>query len=188
MSKGGKMPDDEHVMAQVRDGRVEMLAILFERHHVRLFNFFLRLTGNRPLSEDLTQELFLRILKYRHTYRGESKFSTWMYQIARNLHIDQLRSRRPEIPIDDLYEEKPCPRPCPAQNAETQQEADLLARALERLPLRKREVLLLSRFQNLKYQEIAGLLECSVESVKVQVHRSLKELRRHYLELQGGTR
>jgi RNA polymerase sigma factor (sigma-70 family) len=186
MSKGGKMPDDEHVMAQVRDGRVEMLAILFERHHVRLFNFFLRLTGNRPLSEDLTQELFLRILKYRHTYRGESKFSTWMYQIARNLHIDQLRSRRPEIPIDDLYEEKPCPRPCPAQNAETQQETDLLA--LERLPLRKREVLLLSRFQNLKYQEIAGLLECSVESVKVQVHRSLKELRRHYLELQGGTR
>ena len=182
------MPDDEQVMAQVRDGRVEMLAILFERHHVRLFNFFLRLTGNRPMSEDLTQELFLRILKYRYTYRGESKFSTWMYQIARNLHIDQLRSRRPEIPIDDLYEEGPSPQPCPAQNAETLQEADLLARALERLPLRKREVLLLSRFQNLKYQEIAGLLECSVESVKVQVHRALKDLRGHYLELQGGTR
>jgi RNA polymerase sigma factor (sigma-70 family) len=182
------MPDDEQVMIEVRDGRVEMLAILFERHHVRLFNFFLRLTANRPLSEDLTQELFLRILKYRHTYRGESKFSTWMYQIARHLHIDQLRSRRPEIPIDDLYEETPSPQPHPAEKAENQQESDLLARALERLPLRKREVLLLSRFQNLKYQEIAGLLECSIESVKVQVHRSLKELRRHYLELQGETR
>jgi RNA polymerase sigma-70 factor (ECF subfamily) len=182
------MPDDEHVMVQVRDGRVEMLAILFERHHVRIYNFFLRLTANRPLSEDLTQELFLRILKYRHTYRGESKFSTWMYQIARNLHIDQLRSRHPEIPIDDLYEEPPCPRSCPAEEAESGQEADLLARAMERLPLRKREVLLLSRFQNLKYGEIAGLLACSVESVKVQVHRSLKELRRHYLDLQGGTR
>ena len=181
------MPDDEQLMLQVQDGQVEMLAILFERHHVRLFNFFLRLTANRPLSEDLTQELFLRILKYRHTYRGESQFSTWMYQIARNLHIDQLRSRRPEISIDDLYEEKPCPQPCPAQTAEAQQEADLLARAMERLPLRKREVLLLSRFQNLKYQEIASLLECSVENVKVQVHRSLKELRRHYLDLQGGT-
>jgi len=182
------MPDDEHVMTQVRDGRVEMLAILFERHHVRLFNFFLRLTGNRPLSEDLTQELFLRILKYRQTYRGESKFSTWMYQIARNLHIDQLRSRRPEIPIDELYEESPSPQPGPAQKAEARQDAELLARALERLPLRKREVLLLSRFQNLKYQEIAGLLECSVESVKVQVHRALKDLRGHYLDLQGGTR
>jgi RNA polymerase sigma factor (sigma-70 family) len=181
------MPDDEKLMLQVREGQVQMLAILFERHHVRLFNFFLRLTADRPLSEDLTQELFLRILKYRHTYRGESKFGTWMYQIARNLHIDHLRSSHPEMPIDDLYEEKPSPQPCPAQKAETQQEADLLARALERLPLRKREVLLLSRFQNLKYQEIASLLECSVENVKVQVHRSLKELRRYYLDLQGGT-
>ncbi len=182
------MPDDERLMALVRDGRVEMLAVLFERYHVRMYNFFLRLTANRPLSEDLTQELFLRILKYRQSYRGESKFSTWMYQIARNLHIDQLRSRRPEIPIDELYEEAPSPQPCPAKKAENGQEADLLARALERLPLRKREVLLLSRFQNLKYGEIAGLLACSVESVKVQVHRSLKELRRHYLDLQGGTR
>ena len=181
------MPDDEQVMVQVQAGRIEMLAILFERHHIRLFNFFLRLTANRQLSEDLTQELFLRILKYRQTYRGESKFSTWMYQIARNLHIDNLRSRRPEMPIDDLYEEKPSPQPCPAQKAESQQEADLLARALERLPLRKREVLLLSRFQNLKYQEIAGLLKCSVENVKVLVHRALKELRGHYLDLQGGT-
>jgi len=181
------MADDEELMLQVRDGRVEMLAILFERHHVHLFNFFLRLTANRPLSEDLTQELFLRILKYRQSYRGESKFSTWMYQIARNLHIDHLRSSHPEMPIDDLYEEKPCPQSGPAQKAESAQEADLLAMALERLPLRKREVLLLARFQNLKYQEIAGLLECSVESVKVQVHRSLKELRRHYLDLQGGT-
>jgi RNA polymerase sigma factor (sigma-70 family) len=182
------MPDDEQLMVQVRDGRVEMLAILFERHHVRLFNFFLRLTANHPLSEDLVQELFLRILKYRLTYRGESKFSTWMYQIARNLHIDHLRSRHPEIPIDDLFEETPSQQPGPAKKAESGQEADLLARALARLPLRKREVLLLSRYQNLKYQEIAGLLECSVENVKVQVHRSLKELRRHFLELQGGTR
>jgi RNA polymerase sigma-70 factor (ECF subfamily) len=188
MNEGDAMPDDEQVMTQVRGGRVEMLAILFERHHVRMYNFFLRLTADRSLSEDLAQELFLRILKYRQTYRGESKFSTWMYQIARNLHIDQLRSRRPEISIDDLYEEKPGSLPGPAQKAESQQEADLLARALERLPLRKREVLLLSRFQNLKYGEIAGLLECSVESVKVQVHRALKDLRGHYLDLQGGTR
>jgi RNA polymerase sigma factor (sigma-70 family) len=185
---GVAMPDDELVMAQVQEGRVEMLAILFERHHVRLFNFFLRLTANRGASEDLVQDVFLRILKYRHTYRGDSKFSTWMYQIGRNAHIDHLRARRPEIPIDEVWEQEPSPQQQPPQKAECEQEADLLARALERLPLRKREVLLLSRFQDLRYQEIAALLACSVESVKVQVHRSLKELRRHYLDLQGGTR
>jgi len=132
--------------------------------------------------------VFLRILKYRATFRGDSKFTTWMYQIGRNAHIDQLRARRPEMPIDDAWEQTPCLQPRPEQRAERDQEADLLARALERLPLRKREVLLLSRYQELKYQEIAGLLKCSVESVKVQVHRSLKELRRQYLELQGEIR
>jgi len=180
------MPDDEQVMVQVREGRVEMLAILFERHHVRLFNFFLRLTASRSSSEDLVQEVFLRILKYRRTYRGDSKFSTWMYQIGRNAHFDHLRARRPEVPLDEIWEQESSPQPLPPQQAENEQETDLLARALERLPLRKREVLLLARMQNLKYQEIARLLACSVESVKVQVHRSLKDLRRHYLDLQGG--
>jgi RNA polymerase sigma-70 factor (ECF subfamily) len=173
-------------MAQVQEGRVEMLAVLFERHHIRLYNFFLRLTAERPLSEDLVQEVFMRILKYRGSFRGDSKFSTWMFQIGRNCLIDHLRARRPEVSIDEVWEQEPSPLPLPEERAESEQEADLLARAMERLPLRKREVLLLSRFQGLKYEEIAGLLACSVQSVKVQVHRALKDLRQHYLVLQGG--
>ncbi|HOW44830.1 MAG TPA: RNA polymerase sigma factor, partial [Candidatus Aminicenantes bacterium] len=169
-----------------QNGRLEMLAILFERHHVRLYNFFLRLSGDRGLSEDLVQEVFLRVLKYRHSFRGDSTFSAWMYQIGRNAHIDQVRARKPEVPIDEVWEQEPSSAPGPERRLEGDQEADLLARAMERLSLRKREVLLLSRFQELKYQEIAGMMACSVESVKVLVHRSLKELRRHYLDLQGG--
>jgi len=138
------------------------------------------------LCEDLVQEVFMRILKYRGSFRGDSKFSTWMFQIGRNCLIDHLRARRPEVSIDEVWEQEPSPLPLPEERAESEQEADLLARAMERLPLRKREVLLLSRFQGLKYEEIAGLLACSVQSVKVQVHRALKDLRRHYLGLQGG--
>ncbi len=180
------MLTDEQVMAQVRDGRVEMLALLFERHHIHLFNFFLRLSAERPLSEDLVQEVFMRILKYRLSFRGDSRFTTWMFQIGRNCFIDHWRARRPEVSIDDAWEQEPSPLPLPQDLAESEQEAELLSRALERLPLRKREVLRLSRFQGLKYEEIAGLLACSVQSVKVQVHRALHELRRHYLGLQGG--
>ena len=81
---------DNQVMLDVREGKVEKLAILFERHHVALFNFFLRLTGNRAASEDLVQDVFTRILKYRATYMGEDRFTVWMYKIARNAHIDSL--------------------------------------------------------------------------------------------------
>jgi len=178
---------DDAVMSRVKDGQVEMLAILFERYHVRIFNFFLRLSNDRPLSEDLAQELFFRILKYRHTYRGESAYSSWMYQIARNVHIDHLRRRHADTPLEELWEKEPStPEATPAQRAESNQEAALLNRALARLPLRKREVLLLSRFQDLSYQEIAGLFECSVEAVKVLVHRAVKDLRKNFLELKGG--
>jgi len=82
---------DHQIMQEVRDGQVEKLAILFERHHVSLFNYFLRLTGNRAAGEDLVQEVFTRILKYRATYQGEDKFVVWMFKIARNAHIDLLR-------------------------------------------------------------------------------------------------
>lgn len=92
-------------MAEVKNGRVERLAVLFERHHIMLFNFFLRLTGNRSTSEDLVQEVFIRILKYRATYRGEDKFLGWMYRIAHNAHIDHLRRHKETVALDDQFVE-----------------------------------------------------------------------------------
>jgi len=92
---------DTQVMENVRDGKIEQLAILFERHHVPLFNFLVRLTGSRQVSEDLVQEIFCRILKYRHSYRGTSKFTTWLFQIARNAHIDHLRKQKSTYPLEE---------------------------------------------------------------------------------------
>ncbi len=179
-------PDDNTLMEEVRDGKVERLAILFERHQVVLFNFFLRLTGNRSASEDLVQDVFVRILKYRHGYRSQSKFSVWMYQIARNSHIDYLRKQKGELPLDEQWTEAPSDEPAPERQMEADQQARLLRQALSRLPLNKREILLLSRFQNLKLREIAELTGVQVGTVKAQVHRALKDLSRAYLELQRG--
>jgi len=151
-----------------------------------LFNFFLRLTGNRAASEDLVQEVFTRILKYRAGYQGESRFVVWMYQIARNAHVDFLRKRKPEVPLDERAEATPGREPLPEDRFEADQEAALVRRALDRLPERKREILLLFRYQDLKLREIAELLGCQVGTVKVQVHRALKDLSRIYFELQGG--
>ena len=177
---------DQEVMMSVKKGKIEMLAILFERHHVKLYNFLLRLTGDRSVSEDMVQDIFFRILKYRSTYRGESKFIVWMYQIARNIHIDHLRKHKKEFSIEEQWEEEMDPDLQPSERIEHEQELLLLRKALNKLPLKKREILVLSRFQNLKYREIAELLECSIESVKTNVHRAVKELRNNYINLQGG--
>jgi RNA polymerase sigma-70 factor (ECF subfamily) len=178
---------DEDIMTAVKNDRIEMLAILFERHHVRLYNFLLRLTGNRAVSEDLVQEIFVRILKYRSSYRGESKFLFWVYQIARNVHRDHLRKTKKEIPLDEQWQEEAAPEIEPDQESEYQEDISILNQALEKLPLKKKEIIILSRFQNLKYREIAELLECSIESIKVNVHRAMKDLRKNYFELGGTT-
>jgi RNA polymerase sigma-70 factor (ECF subfamily) len=179
-------PSDNEVMEAVRDGRVEKLAILFERHQVMLYNFFLRLTGNRSASEDLVQDVFIRILKYRAGYQGQSKFAVWMFQIARNAHIDHLRKQKGALPLDEQFAEPPSREPRPEERLEAEQDIALVRRALDRLPWKKREILMLSRFQDLKLREIADLLGCHVGTVKAQVHRALKDLIRIYLDLQEG--
>lgn len=173
---------DEELMAQVRSGVGEMLGVLFERYHVPLFNFYLKLTGDRPVSEDLVQEVFFRILKYRHSYRPETAFRAWMYQIARNARVDLIRKRRPETSL----EPEMSPAVAPVDTAQQSQESLLLRTALMQISEDKREVLILSRFQDLKYEEIAQLLGCEVGTVKTRVHRALQDLRHVFQQLESG--
>jgi RNA polymerase sigma factor (sigma-70 family) len=178
---------DNRLMEDVKNGKVEKMAVLFEKHHVPLFNFFMRLTGNRSISEDLVQEVFVRMLKYRVTYQGRSKFTLWMYQIARNAHIDYLRKKKDALPLDEQWSDPITTEDSPEEKLEGGQEVQLLRQALAQLPLKKREVLILSRYQNLKYKEIAELMDCHIGTVKAHVHRAIKELGKIYFELQGGT-
>jgi RNA polymerase sigma-70 factor (ECF subfamily) len=168
--------DDDAVMCAVRDGEVAALSTLYERHQRALLNYFLRLGTTRANAEDLVQEVFMRILKYRATYRGGSRFATWMYYIARNARLDQLHKRRGEAEWDDAY----APVELPADIAQAEQEQRLLELALARLPEEKREILVLSRYQELKYDDIAALLGCEPGTVKVRVHRAMRELRDAY--------
>lgn len=169
-------------MAQVRNGACERLSVLFDRYHNPLFNFYLRLTGSRALSEDLVQEVFLRILKYRHSYHPGNPFRPWIYRIARNARTDHARKQQPETE----WTPEMSPPVVPIDSAQKQQEAALLQRALLQLPEEKREVLILSRLQELKHEEIAGLLGCEVNTVKVRVHRALLELRQVFHALQAA--
>ncbi len=185
--------NDEKLMGEVREGDLRKLAILFERHNRPLYNFFLHMNGNPDLSEDLVQDVFFRILRYRHTYDGSRSFPAWMYQIARNASIDVAHKHKGELQLvtkredeDDRTMNEPA---SPIMGAEEtmrkRQELALLRRALERLPDDKREVLVLSRYQNLAYDEIASILGCEVGAVKVRVYRATRALGQIYFELAG---
>lgn len=174
-------------MRSVRNGDVAKLATLYTRHQRPLFNFFLRLTSSRPVAEDLVHDVFTRILKYRTSYGEQELFTPWMYRIARNAHIEHSKRRRLEIvPADpENLREPVSAEPGPADQVEHDQNIALLRRALSQLPDDKREILVLSRFQNLRYEEIARILDCEVGAVKVRVYRAVRQLEQIYNRLAG---
>ena len=185
MSPTVETPADHDLMLAVRAGEVRQLGVLFERYHRRLYAFFILLTHQPAVSEDLVQTVFYRILKYRHTYRDEGKFTAWIYHLARSAAADHFRKHAATpSPVDpaDLAAQ-PDSAPTPSEQTATTEDVTLMRTALAQLPLSHREVLVLSRLQQLDHQSVARLLDCSVGAVKVRAHRALKELRTLYLKL-----
>lgn len=177
---------DNALMLKVKAGDTDRLGLLFERYHRALYSFFYRLTSSSEVSEDLVQNVFLRMLKYRHTYTGEGEFKTWMYHLARNVHADHYQKNKRLGFADDFTNLENKLRDDFTVEEQTRQneEMQLLQTALNRLEVEKREVLVLSRFQGLKYKEIADLYGCSEGAIKVRAFRALDELKAIYLKLE----
>src|SRR5262249_3720144 len=136
-------------------------------------------------GEALVQEFSSGFLNSRHTYRPGTQFTTWMYQIARHAQSDYFRKRKREVTLEADWDEPSRDESAPGQQLEADQETALLRRALTQLAPEKREVLVLSRFQGLRYEQIGGLLGCETGAVKVRVYRALRELREIFFEISG---
>lgn len=168
---------DESAMNFVVNGDLDKAAILYERYKKPLFNFYLRFGVERDLSQDLTQQVFYRLLHYRHTFREGYEFRTWIYRIARNIYHDHLKDnslKNSQLTENlEIYEE----------DNDDDEQYDLVQLALQKLPDEYREVLQLSRYEEMKYEQISEVLNVSVSVVKVRVHRAIKKLREIYLSL-----
>ncbi len=177
---------DHDPMLAVRAGELSRLGDLFERYHRPLFGFLSRLIGNRDAAEDLVQIVFHRILKYRHTYRDEGKFSAWIYHLARRVAADHYRrsARHPAATdpadFDHVSDES---TPTAGETVSKRDDLDLMQSTLATLPLEQREILVLHRFQHLQHQEIAKLLNISTGAAKVRVQCALTALRDRFFQL-----
>jgi RNA polymerase sigma-70 factor (ECF subfamily) len=185
--------DDAQVVRQVLKGRQEMFAVLLERYQKPIFNFIYRFYGNYDLAQELTQETFLRCYQFLKSYDPKRKFSTWLYTVAKNLCIDELKKQRAarEISIDDALSavdardvEEAAGRNQQLQCIRREEDFRLLE-ALQELPGPARTVLLLHYFQGLAYQEIGEALDLPVSTVKIRIFRAKKTLLEKWRELGG---
>jgi RNA polymerase sigma factor (sigma-70 family) len=172
-------------MLKVKNGDIDKMGLLYERYHRQLFRFLFNMTRQKELSEDMVQNIFLRMLKYPDGFMGFGEFKMWMYHIARNAVYDHFRKiKRTPVHTDvKEYEERIVGEHFSDAQVEKDEELKMLEAAMDRLSDENRELLILCRFQELKYHEIAKILNTSEGAIKVRVHRALNQLKSNYLNI-----
>jgi len=179
---------DEQLIDWVAKGDASCLGTLFERHNKAVFQYCRQLTRHTAQAEDLTQEVFLRILRKASSFRGSGSFKAWMFNIARNITLDHLRSaqRRGNTgPIEESMEPMIENRTA-EQAASGSQSMDVLAKALARLPASVQEIIWLGRFEFDSYEELGQALGCKAGAARVRMHRAMQQLNSAYVSVNGA--
>ena len=170
---------DEELMQTVSNGNLDNMTILFDRYHVRIFNFFNKMVQNKMVSEDLTQDVFVKILKYRASYKN-GNFASWIFTTARNIfssYYQKLKKERENLSeTDDLKDNREF------ITDSKQEELNHLQKALSYLSHSDRELIIMNRFQEIKYEQIAEIIGSNENAVKVKTHRALKKLKDIYFK------
>jgi RNA polymerase sigma-70 factor (ECF subfamily) len=180
---------DIRLMLKVRDDVPGAFEELVEGYQRRLVAIMHHLVGNAEEAEDLAQEVFLRVYRARKKYRPRSKFSTWLFTIANNLALNALRSRqrKPVVPLNTRDSGPLGPRPAeqlvqdrsgpPGQRLQQEELAAVVRRALEGLNERQRMAVILNKFEDMNYAEIAEVMNLTTKAIKSLLNRARTNLR-----------
>ena len=190
---------DVQLMLDVKAGDDASFDFLLQKYRSPLVNFLYRMVRDTATAEDLAQEVFLRVYRARKQYSPSAKFTTWMFRIASNLALNSLRDgrhRQMEISMDQPVEigddEAPAwevadRRPGVEQELIARDRAARIQRAVAELPEKQRAAVLLHKYQELDYDEIARILECSEAALKSLLFRAYETLRVQLAPLVGAS-
>lgn len=174
---------DLELVARVQSGDDSAFSELMKRHYGGILNYISRFMKNANNSEDLTQDVFLRVYRSIGKFKPEAKFTTWLYKIATNVCLTAVKSRgrNTDLSLDeiqdesyDIVEDKSAPNP--ADMSYRQEIGHAISAALETLPERERIAVLLCKYEEMQYDEVAEVIGCSVGAVKAYVHRGRMKL------------
>lgn len=174
---------DEQLIARFQLGDVQAYDILVHRYKDQLLNFVFRFVGNRTDAEDIIQETFLRVYRNKHMYKEIAKFSTWVYTIAGNLAKTELRRRKRHkiFSVSNFVnEEKDFDIPdrdhSPEKKVDSSMQESIIQKAIEKLPIKFKEVIVLRDIQGFAYEEISQILNIPLGTVKSRVNRGRLKL------------
>lgn len=176
---------DAELMLRVRSGDQASFALLLEKHRNPVVHFLYRMVQNQAVAEELAQEVFLRVYRSRESYEPTAKFTTWLYRITTHLALNYVRDKRHDKLHDSLDESQDDAAPRQLADRVPNVEEGLLRQsalaeiraAIEGLPEKQRSAVLMHKYQEMDYAQIAGVLGCSESAVKSLLFRAYETLR-----------
>jgi RNA polymerase sigma-70 factor, ECF subfamily len=176
---------DAELMLRVKDGDGASFGVLLEKHRAPVVNFLYRMVQNHAVAEELAQEVFLRVYRSRSTYEPTARFTTWMFRIATHLALNALRDGKNErlqerldddsgdFPVRQVFDR----RPSVEQSMVYEAKMDEIRRAISVLPEKQRAAVLMHKYEEMEYSQIAKVLSCSESAVKSLLFRAYETLR-----------
>lgn len=176
---------DAELMLRVKDGDGASFGILLQKHRLPVIHFLYRMVQNQAVAEELAQEVFLRVYRSRSSYEPTAKFTTWLFRIATHLALNSLRDGRNERlqeRLDDDSSDMPARqvsdgRPSVEQRMVYQTRLVEVRRAVAALPEKQRAAVLMHKYEEMEYSQIARVLRCSESAVKSLLFRAYETLR-----------
>lgn len=176
---------DAELMLRVKDGDGASFTVLLEKHRASVIHFLYRMVQDQSVSEELAQEVFLRVYRSRETYEPTARFTTWLFRIATHLALNWLRdgkSERGQERLDDTAADGPAREvadlaPSVEQEMVYQVKVEEVRRAVAALPAKQRAAVLMHKYEEMEYSQIAKVLSCSESAVKSLLFRAYETLR-----------